>query len=101
MLKATDHQAPDLGIRLAGILGAEIDIASLIRRQPDLAIVSTGGFLGLGDTTHAIQWLERAIDRYDGGLLAAQLPNAEEFNFLRDDPRFVTLMGRMGIPARP
>jgi hypothetical protein len=38
VLKATDHQAPDLGIRLAGILWAEIDSADLICREPDLPV---------------------------------------------------------------
>jgi|UPI0003FED9F8 hypothetical protein len=38
MLKATDHQAPDLGIGLAGVLWAKIDRAGLICRQPDLPI---------------------------------------------------------------
>jgi hypothetical protein len=38
MLKAADHQAPDLGIGLAGVLWANIDIAGLIGRQPDLPV---------------------------------------------------------------
>ena len=62
-------------------------------RYADVASV----YATLGDTTRALQWLTRAIDRYDGGLLNLQLPTAEEFSFLRNDPRFKALEARMGI----
>jgi eukaryotic-like serine/threonine-protein kinase len=58
-------------------------------------------YAALGDATHTLQWLERAIDRYDGGLLAARIPTNPVFDFVRDDPRFVKLLARTGIPARP
>ncbi|MGX1320694.1 hypothetical protein AB7M17_004147 [Bradyrhizobium sp. USDA 377] len=38
VLKTTDHQAPDLGIGLTGILRAKIDRACLIGHQPDLSV---------------------------------------------------------------
>jgi len=62
-------------------------------RYADVAVA----YAALGDTAHTLEWLRRAIDRYDGGLLDAQIPTRQEFDFLRRDPRFKTLMARMGV----
>jgi len=62
-------------------------------RSTDVAVA----YAALGDTAQTLSWLARAIDRYDGGLLDAQIPSRSEFDFLRNDPRFEALMTRMGI----
>jgi hypothetical protein len=38
MLEAANHQAPDLGIGAAGIVGAKIDVAGFVSCQPDFVI---------------------------------------------------------------
>jgi tetratricopeptide (TPR) repeat protein len=62
-------------------------------RYADVAVA----YAAFGDTTHTLDWLGRAIDRYDGGLLAAQIPTRPEFEFLRNDPRYKALMARIGV----
>ncbi|MBR1325888.1 hypothetical protein ABIA00_005655 [Bradyrhizobium ottawaense] len=65
MLKATDHQAPDLGIGLAGVLWAKIDRAGLICRQADLPIEPRPSFrrdLPLQRTADLMLWLWTQFD---------------------------------------
>jgi serine/threonine-protein kinase len=57
-------------------------------------------YAALGDGPHALQWLESAIDRFDGGLLSAELPDRPEYDFLRNDPRFIRLLARMGLGSQ-
>jgi tetratricopeptide (TPR) repeat protein len=57
-------------------------------------------YAAVGDGPHALQWLERAIDRFDGGLLSAELPDRPEYDFLRNDPRFIKLLARMGLRSQ-
>jgi hypothetical protein len=42
----------------------------------------------------------RSVDRFDGGLLSAELPDRPEYDFLRGDPRFKTLVARMGLEGQ-
>ncbi len=51
---------------------------------------------GLGDRDGTIGYLEQAVATRDGFL--PFLADDEEFDFLRGDPRFVTIMRRIGIP---
>ena len=62
-------------------------------RYTDVAIA----YAALGDTTRTLEWLGRAIERYDGGLLARQIPSRPEFDFVRNDQRYKALMARMGV----
>jgi TolB-like protein/Tfp pilus assembly protein PilF len=56
-------------------------------------------YVALGERDAAIQWYTRAVDEKANGLqflwaMSANIP-------LRDDPRFVALIARMGLPAAP
>jgi len=52
-------------------------------------------YTALGDSNQAMAWLERgAAERFNPGVLLR--PGLDP---LRTDPRFVTLMRRVGLPA--
>jgi len=54
--------------------------------------------IGLGESDPAFAWLERAFDERDGSLiLVAASP---EFDPLRKDTRFRSLLERMGLGHR-
>ncbi len=59
----------------------------------DIAIVYTG----LGDTEHAFEWLEKAFD--DRSLEMIFLKVDPRFDRLHADPRFISLLRRMGLPS--
>jgi tetratricopeptide (TPR) repeat protein len=59
-----------------------------------IALVS--GRLGDPDTT--LYWLERAFEADDPSL-TSHLPNAAQFDSVRDDPRFQDLLRRMNYPG--
>ena len=52
-------------------------------------------YLGLGDTTRALDWLERATDAHDANL--AENPSQPSLRPLRSNPRFVRVMKRLGL----
>jgi len=55
-------------------------------------------YLALGDTSKALDLLEQAVERHDIGLLtAASLLDDPTYAQVRDDPRFVNIIGRMGL----
>jgi eukaryotic-like serine/threonine-protein kinase len=51
--------------------------------------------LGLGDLDGLFHWLDRAFDERDGSLIL--IAAAVEFDPVREDPRFKSLLGRMGL----
>jgi len=53
----------------------------------------------LGRKDEAFQWLERAIDRRESGVV--DLQQDPFLRSLRADPRFAALVRRMGLPFRP
>jgi serine/threonine protein kinase/tetratricopeptide (TPR) repeat protein len=58
--------------------------------------------LGLGDLDSLFQWLDRAFEERDGSLIL--IAAAVEFDPVREDPRFKSLLSRMGLgylTARP
>jgi TolB-like protein len=58
--------------------------------------------LGLGDLEHLFLCLDRAFEERDGSLIL--IAAAVEFDPVREDPRFKSLLGRMGLEhlaARP
>jgi tetratricopeptide (TPR) repeat protein len=59
----------------------------------DIAMVYTG----LGDKDIALQWLEKAFAERDPGLDLLKIEPA--LDSLRSDPRFVSLLERVGLPA--
>ena len=52
-------------------------------------------YLEAGDTTNAMDWLERAFDYRDPNLPYLRLP---AYDPLRADPRFQSLARRLGLP---
>ena len=53
----------------------------------------------LGERDETLRWLERAYAAGQNDL--ALLVNAPEYDFLRSDPRYVDLVGRLGLPVQP
>jgi TolB-like protein/Tfp pilus assembly protein PilF len=51
--------------------------------------------LGLSDLERVFHWLDRAFDERDGSLIL--IAAAVEFDPLREDPRFTSLLRRMGL----
>ena len=51
--------------------------------------------LGLGDLESLFHWLDRAYEERDGSLIL--IAAAREFDPVREDPRFNSLLGRMGL----
>jgi len=51
--------------------------------------------LGLGDRAAVFHWLDRAFEERDGSLVL--VTSAIEFDPVREDPRFKTLLERMGL----
>ena len=51
--------------------------------------------LGLSDLAGLFHWLDRAFDERDGSLIL--ITAAVEFDPAREDPRFKSLLGRMGL----
>jgi adenylate cyclase len=51
--------------------------------------------LGLGDLDSVFQWLDRAFEERDGSLIL--ITAAVEFDAVRQEPRFKSLLGRMGL----
>ncbi len=51
--------------------------------------------LGLSDLDSLFEWLNRAFDERDGSLIL--ITAAVEFDPVREDPRFKSLLERMGL----
>ncbi|MGH9175664.1 MAG: hypothetical protein ACRD1H_14960, partial [Vicinamibacterales bacterium] len=51
--------------------------------------------LGLSDLESLFHWLDRAFEERDGSLVL--ITTALEFDPVREDPRFKSLLGRMGL----
>jgi eukaryotic-like serine/threonine-protein kinase len=51
--------------------------------------------LGLSDFDRVFAWLDRAFEERDGSLIL--ITAAMEFDPVREDPRFTSLLGRMGL----
>ena len=49
-----------------------------------------------GDKDAAFEWLQRAHDRHDGGILS--MPSDPLLKGLRSDPRFAALLTQLGLP---
>lgn len=53
-------------------------------------------YIGLGDTDRAFEWLERALEDRSETLLFLKVE--PRFDPLRADPRFKSLVHRLGLP---
>ena len=65
------------------------------RREFVLNIAFVVASMGLGDTTRALEWLQKAADQRDGNL--AENPFDPALSSLRSDPRFVRVMKQLGL----
>jgi hypothetical protein len=63
---------------------------------PPRALLMGAIFARIGDADRAIEWLERAYDDRDPGMV--YLGTNPDWETLRDDPRFIALMQRMRLP---
>ena len=71
-------------------------IFRIIRDCPDKKITSIAViYLGLGEYEKAIDWLETAYDERNTYLPYTR--TLQEFDPIRDHPRFVALMKKMGL----
>jgi hypothetical protein len=52
-------------------------------------------YLGLGDKDSALQWLEKAYENHDAGLMWLKVDPV--FDDLRSDPRFLDLLVRVRL----
>lgn len=65
-------------------------------RQYYPALVVAGAYARVGEREHALEWLEKSYTDRDGELtLVKSLP---EFKVLHGDPRFSSLLRRIGLP---
>jgi Tfp pilus assembly protein PilF len=92
----------DLGYALA-VAGKRVEAETLrdglVRRRdtgyyPAFAIATIE--MGLGRTSSALDWLERAAEERQMGFYLPSVDPA--YDPVRDDPRFVAIMRRMGLP---
>jgi tetratricopeptide (TPR) repeat protein len=65
------------------------------REHPDFASPVAAGYARLGMADEAFKWLERALKERDGGIL--ELRAGPMFQPLREDPRYVPLLRRIGL----
>ena len=76
-----------------------VELDTLSKRIPvspyDVALI----YAALGETGPALAWLEKAYHARAWDLV--QLKVDRRFDSLRNDPRFVDLINRIGLPAQP
>jgi len=65
------------------------------REHPDFASPVAAGYARLGKADEAFAWLDRALQERDGGVL--ELRVGPLFQPLREDPRYVPLLRRIGL----
>ena len=55
-------------------------------------------YVGLGETDEAFAWLDRAFEERSRSLVWLNV--AQEYDGLRSDPRFKSLLRRIGLPEK-
>ncbi len=65
------------------------------KEHPDFASPVAAGYARLGKADEAFKWLDRALQERDGGVL--ELRAGPLFQPLRQDPRYVPLLRRIGL----
>jgi serine/threonine protein kinase/tetratricopeptide (TPR) repeat protein len=103
--KAPPDIAVDVGraYALMGEVEKARDILDDCLQQAETGHVQPTGiaalFISLGDNESAIEWLKRSVNDSDYWLpMYTVLP---EFDSVRDDPRFVSLLSRIGLIDKP
>jgi tetratricopeptide (TPR) repeat protein len=70
-----------------------------LRKQRYVKAASIAGvYVGLGENDQAFEWLEKAYQERDFQLTYLAVEPA--FDSLRSDPRYTTLLQRLGLPSR-
>jgi len=65
------------------------------REHPDFSSPVAAGYARLGMADEAFEWLDRALQERDGGVL--EVRTGPMFRPLRKDPRYVPLLRRIGL----
>ena len=79
---------------------AEVVRLELVKEQPGAAGALALVYLGLNDTSKAMDWLLKAADRKDVVFRLHEL-GPKDIAIVRGDKRFADLAARLGLPARP
>jgi TolB-like protein/Tfp pilus assembly protein PilF len=91
---AMDRGFAESGFRGAMRRGADV-LADAARRNETLPIEPVEFYIYAGDTSRALDWLERAYEARDPNLPYLRLPI---YDPLRSAPRFQSLLRRIGLP---
>ncbi len=98
---------PNAGFRLCFVALAQVVRGDSAASDAALAQLTATGEQSLGyqiaevhawrgDKDAAFEWLQRAYDSHDGGILS--LPSDPLLKGLRSDPRYAALLTRLGLP---
>jgi hypothetical protein len=87
-----------------GLRGYRLREIEMLRRQLKaggtwpfgLATGLATAYGAVGDRVETLQWLERCLNQKEDGALGMKVNH--EYDFLRDDPSFQSLMRRVGFP---
>jgi TolB-like protein/tRNA A-37 threonylcarbamoyl transferase component Bud32 len=92
-------EALDRGYALGGYQVALRRYAETLAARPEaadrLAWPIAGAYAWAGDKERTLEWLERAYHAHEPNLMLANLP---DFELVHDDPRYLDLRRRMGLP---
>lgn len=70
------------------------ELLNEVGKNPELAVAVASAYANLGDKDHALEWLEKA---YEGRMAYLTSANSDfVFDSIRSDPRFQSLMKRVG-----
>ena len=71
------------------------ELLRVSEREPLQARVFAWSYAGVGDTAQTLAWLEKAYAEHSGEMVSLKVSPA--YDFLREDPRFKRLLGRVGL----
>jgi hypothetical protein len=85
-----------------GVMGKRVEAMAVLKELEDRyakratpAVFLASVCLGLGDKDQAFSWLEKDFQNHTGMLTFAAFYH--HFQVLRDDPRYLDLLRRMGL----
>jgi tetratricopeptide (TPR) repeat protein len=73
------------------------ELTTLAKQKYVAPYFFAGIYVGLGETDHAIEYLEKSYEEHSHWLIYLHLDPG--MDSLRDDPRFQDLLRRVGLPA--
>jgi hypothetical protein len=83
-----------------GLYRARLDL--LLERADDSRVQPTdiaSLYAALGEKDKAIRWLEKSVEQHEGEVV--WLATQPDYESLRDEPRFVSLLKRVNLTQRP